>query len=693
MNNYKLIPYPKKITETGGYFCGEVGDAFEACFGGGNGKISFAADGGMKYEEYRLEIAADGITISSSGEKGRFNAAATLVQLVRQFGDKLPCLVAEDAPLMPVRMVQVCIGQVNASLRRGWLARFIRKAAELKITHIGLYFEWNFRFPSAPWLDNPAYPDKDDMIFAQGEAKKYGIVIVPEFALMGHSKELLELEAFADMRECDGVACAATENYDSLCLTSPKTRAFITDIIDDICDIFTSELIHIGGDEVGQIGKCPTCAARKNEVGKMGLFLDYLEFVSSLLAERGKRTGVWGDMLSMLSDGSPFWEGKDLELPFRAAATERLAKLKDRLVIFDWWYAGVNKASVDFFLSLGLKVISCTSTNGCYASAPNWNQFNNAKLLCDYAAEKNCYGVMMCDWINYLGDHAEQQYAFYAELAALGWSGSAAPSSPETDGFFPAVSLQAYGVKDDKLVDFWRYCGDFYSPLLSFFPVTERGLALRKYVFHTDNPLGFYMQSVNYLGGKAAQEYGEAVKELSRRADALRKELGGDPYAQFILLPELIHRTLYGSFTTVEAAHEMYAAAAEKQYRDEKSFKENLKECADTLERLRSVYENAADYLDGEFELLGNDGPARVRMAALIKNLGKLIAFIRSLADGRRPLPSFKNISDNLFAPQQCSEWNIRELDWANEAPEYRQYSVDNGKSWFCRPFDCNENH
>ena len=90
---------------------------------------------------------------------------------------------------------------------------------------------------------------------------------------------------------------------------------------------------------------------------------------------------------------------------------------------------------------------------------------------------------------------------------------------------------------------------------------------------------------------------------------------------------------------------------------------------------------------------MGSDKAAVVRLAALRQNVKKLVRFVRGLSDEHRPLPSFKNVFDNLFSPPKCSEWNVRELDWAAEKTEFRQYCVDNGKSWFCRPFDCFENH
>lgn len=692
MNNYHLIPYPRKIEEKTGFFRGNVGDCAAAYMNGGSEIIRFAPDSSFGRDEYALDITESGAVITAGSEKAMLYGAVTLGQLARQFGKEIPCVRIEDSPLVPLRMVQVCLGQVNAEIRREWFARFVRKMAELKVTHIGLYLEWNFRFPSVPQLNNPHYPDREDMMFAQTEAKKFGIEIVPEFALMGHSKDLLELEAFAEIREFDrDGACEA--DFDSLCLTHPKTRALIQGVVNDICDIFTGDLIHIGGDEVRHIGECAACRKRKSEAGTMGLYLDYIEFVSGLLAKRGKKTGVWGDMLLMLSDNSPFWEGMDLELAHRAAAVERLRALKERIVIFDWWYAGVNKASVDFFRGLGLRVVACTSSNGCYVSAVNLGQLQNARLLCEYALQTDCAGVMMCDWINYLGDHAEQQYVFYAAAACLGWSGANVPCAPDTDGFYDALGANLYDTEGAKLRAFWKYAGNFDSELLSFYPETERGLALRKYVFQSDHPLEFYGKMKRRFAGETIKKYGAAIKKLKMYASDLGERFHRDEYAPFALLPVLLHETLYKSFVAIAEAEKEYISAAKNQYADVEAFCADLDSCARKLEALEGIYAQAAQYVQSEYALLGNDGAARVRMYALRKNTKKFVSFVRSLKDGHRPLPSFQNIADNLFAAQRCSEWNVREIDWANEKAQYASYCVDNGKSWFCRPFDCFENH
>lgn len=696
MNYYHLIPYPRKLAEHGGFFCGKIGDATAVYGNEGHESVRFVLDADFTENEYRLEITERGIVITAGSETSKLYGATTLGQLVRQFGEKIPCLTIEDSPLASIRMVQICIGQVNVEFRRDWFVRFIRKMAELKITHIGIYFEWNFRFPSVPHLNNPHYPDRADMEYVQREASKYGIIIVPEFAFMGHSKDLLELEGYADIRECDKGASRETEtHYDSLCLTHPKTRVLIERIINDICDIFTGDLVHIGGDEVGHIGECAMCKKRKEEVGTMGLYLDFIEFVAELLSKKGKKTCIWGDMLLMLSDGSPFWIGHDCELDFRADAIERLKALKDRIVIFDWWYSGVNKASIDFFRGLGLQVVACTASNGCDVSSVNLGQLQNARLLCEYALQNDCAGIMMCDWINYLGNHAEQQYVFYAAAACFGWSGVDASYTPDSDDFYVALGENLYDMDGRKLKDFWQYAGCYDSELLSFYPEKERGLALRKYVFQTDNPLIFYLNMKNRFAGETLRKYGFAVKKLGTYASALSKKHEQNDYIDFVLLSVLLHETLLETFITVEAAEKEYRLAAEKQYcdTDKKVFYESLYACAEKLKDLKSIYANISRYIEKEYELLGNDGAARVRIVALLGNIDKLVAFITDLQDGHRPLPSFKNISENLFAAQRCSEWNGRETDWANENARYVSYCVDDGKSWFCRPFACTENH
>ncbi len=700
MKKFKLLPYPKHLQEKEGVLHGDlylknkidgaVYDVIGEYFQGRDVPVLLSFDESFEEQEYALVIEKDEARITAAGELGLLYGATTLKQIVKQFGTELPCVEIHDKPLISFRMVQVSIGQANVRLRREWMIRFIRKMADMKITHIGLYFEWNFAFPSVPQLNNPFFTTAEDMKIYQAEAEKYHVTLVPQFALFGHSTDLLELEAFKDLRERPETDKEIEGHYDSLCPTSEKTRAFIANIVEDICNIFTSDLIHIGGDEVGHIGECSLCKARKEKIGKMGIYVDYIDYVSQLLYNRGKKTAIWGDMLQMMLDGSVFWVNADQEPQFREKAIARLKQIADRLVVFDWWYAGVNKASILFFKELGLKTVSCTSTYSCMHSFINLGQMYAVQVNGEFAIEKDCYGLLMCDWISFLGAHAEQQYVFYAAIASLAWNGNT--FKDEGEEFYRAASKQVYGVDDDAFLDYINYTGLFNSPLLSLYPENERGLALRKYVFELDNPLTFYLQSKHYLSDKR-EEYRSLIETLNEKKERLFAILSPDEYNEFLTLPKLIHETLYEHFVLLQKAEKAYEIAAKAQYCAKEDFVSSLRDCAENVLALDGVYERVQEYAQKEYALIGNDYVAVGRLEKMRKNIRKLSSFILSMADSRRPLPCFKNIGNTLFSAPRVTEFGIRELDWSAEREEYQNYPVDNGSSWFARPFNIFENH
>ena len=84
MNNYHLIPYPRKIKENTGFFCGNIGDSVAAYLDGGSEKIRFAPDSSFGQDEYRLDITENGAVITAGSEKAKLYGAVTLGQLVRQ---------------------------------------------------------------------------------------------------------------------------------------------------------------------------------------------------------------------------------------------------------------------------------------------------------------------------------------------------------------------------------------------------------------------------------------------------------------------------------------------------------------------------------------------------------------------------------------------------------------------------------
>ena len=142
---------------------------------------------------------------------------------------------------------------------------------------------------------------REIVAFAAGR----GITVVPEIDLPGHVRALL---ASHPELACKGVSipreplCAYGVCEDVLCAGSDETVAFCERIIDAVCDLFTSEFIHLGGDEcpTTRWKACPRCQARiqaeglPNETALQGWLMRHLV---EHLTRRGRRAVVWNEAL------------------------------------------------------------------------------------------------------------------------------------------------------------------------------------------------------------------------------------------------------------------------------------------------------------------------------------------------------------------------------------------------------------
>ncbi|MBQ2007775.1 MAG: family 20 glycosylhydrolase, partial [Alistipes sp.] len=127
------------------------------------------------------------------------------------------------------------------------------------------------------------------------------IEIIPEIDLPGHSHNLARVKP--------EVLCnytpdkTATDGYDSrsvLCVAKEENYALLDDVIRELSELFPSEYIHVGGDEVStaQWSRCPDCQAlmRREGMTQERQLQDYFtRRMERIAAKYGKRIGVWNE--------------------------------------------------------------------------------------------------------------------------------------------------------------------------------------------------------------------------------------------------------------------------------------------------------------------------------------------------------------------------------------------------------------
>lgn len=165
------------------------------------------------------------------------------------------------------------------------LESWLRVTQASGYTGMGLYLEHRFAYPSAPWAHGEGCVTPE--MITRLEQHHPSIAIIPFINVLGHMEGFLYTERgkrFAEERFAGMSACPS----------NPDFRRFAEELVDDTIAAFKSVIIHLGGDETAQLGKCPTCSERN----KATLYGEHIGALCQRVLAAGRRPAIWADMLT-----------------------------------------------------------------------------------------------------------------------------------------------------------------------------------------------------------------------------------------------------------------------------------------------------------------------------------------------------------------------------------------------------------
>jgi N-acetyl-beta-hexosaminidase len=227
-------------------------------------------------EAYHLEITGKGkITISASSENGILYAFQTLNQIIIQTNNStvtLPVCNISDEPAFPWRAFMLDESRHFHGMEA--VKRFLDEMARLKMNtfHWHLVDDpgWRIEIKKYPELTkigskrdfshrdltpvkwDETFPDKK-MFYTQSEIREIvqyaanrGIKIIPEIEVPGHASASIAAYPWlgaSSSKEGKGIW------GDLYNVTDPKVETFLHDVLDEVTELFSSKILHIGGDE------------------------------------------------------------------------------------------------------------------------------------------------------------------------------------------------------------------------------------------------------------------------------------------------------------------------------------------------------------------------------------------------------------------------------------------------------------
>jgi len=264
--------------------------------------------------------------------------------------------------LLPVR--GFCI-DVPRPAQLDSFVQFIDKELSFrKVNTLILQVEYHYQFETHPELRDSFALSTADVKTIVKVCRKNHIRIIPQINFLGHQswanhtgKLLQQYPQFDETPYISMPEKYEWPNADKLycksyCPLHPELHGVIFEVMDELCDVFESDVFHAGMDEVFYLGeeKCERCSGRD----KAELFANEVRKIHDHLLKRGRELWIWGDrLLDGITTGLGEWEAS-YNNTFRA-----VDMIPKDVVICDWHYERADKTAI-YFAMKGLRVITCS---------------------------------------------------------------------------------------------------------------------------------------------------------------------------------------------------------------------------------------------------------------------------------------------------------------------------------------------
>ena len=334
-------------------------------------RVIIKKNSGYDGERYTVKCTEKEVTVSANSRISLLYGTDTLLSLSQKRG--LYLADVDDAPTQKLRGFHFGLPHKDKIEFTRRLMRYV--LIPMRYNTVFLEFAGGMRFDSHPeiseaWIraaenakagkqpymphsdkvSNRSLLEKDTVRELVKYIKELGLALIPEVQSLAHVQyityahpEIAELDntdVTVDVRE--GADARPEKFYaHSYCPENPKSYEIIYDIIDEIIDVCEpSGYVHMGHDEVYQIGLCEKCRNKHPSE----LFANHVNKMHAYLAKKGLKMMMWSDMLHP----APVTD----YLTYKA-----IDSIPKDIIMLDFiWYFHPNRDIEDTLLSKGFKV-------------------------------------------------------------------------------------------------------------------------------------------------------------------------------------------------------------------------------------------------------------------------------------------------------------------------------------------------
>jgi hexosaminidase len=248
--------------------------------------ISFIGKDSLDEEAYTLDISSEGIEVAASGPAGWYYGTQSLTQLLRAYTEvqtrdtalELRAMFINDAPRFSWRAFMLDEARYFKGMDQVKMLLDEMAALKMNVFHWHLTDDqgWRIEIKKYPLLTQIGSKRKSTQVgplkwqspiqsaephegfYTQEEireivayAQERHITVVPEIEMPGHSSAAIASYSWLGTnKEEIEVPIMFGVGKDVYDVSDSMVYQFLTDVLDEVMDLFPSGVIHIGGDEV-----------------------------------------------------------------------------------------------------------------------------------------------------------------------------------------------------------------------------------------------------------------------------------------------------------------------------------------------------------------------------------------------------------------------------------------------------------
>lgn len=408
-------------------------------------------------EAYELQIERNRIVITAAAGPGLFYACQTLEQLIedaKRFKKELPAMVISDYPAMTYRAVHFDVKHHLDHMN--YYYKSVDRLARYKINAIVFEFEDKLRYRRQPLVGAPHAISIEEMTALTEYARKRNIEITPLVQGLGHASFILKHEDYIPLRELSW-------NDWAFCPLNEGTYQVLFDLYRDAMDATPgSRYLHIGGDEIGNIGVCERCRpfVKQHSMGELNLY--WLKRVCAFAEANGRIPVFWDDMpLQEAGLYESTWNEKvdaktadDMWAKKKPLLDSLLPSFPRNCIYMRWNYGMAtqpgNIHALNWYREHHLQAMIATATNAeggmlfqpdirnqGFASAGN----SCIKSFIELASERQLTGMLCTAWDD-KSPHMENYWPGFIAAAEYSW----APQKKSLEKLDEAWSYKEFGI-------------------------------------------------------------------------------------------------------------------------------------------------------------------------------------------------------------------------------------------------------